>query len=81
MLAQQLQLDLRFESLAVVEIEDVIEFCQPKAKDLTQLKYEQAHFQHLYLKFATIKTQKLLRRHLEKLNGLIQDLQITAARG
>ena len=79
MLAQQLQLKLSFESVAVENINDEIEIWHLKFKSLSQLKHEQSHYQRIYLYFATVKTEKVLYRHLTKLNLMIQKRQNPAA--
>ena len=49
MLAQQLQLELSFESLAIENINDEIEIWHLRFKSLAQLKHEQSHYQRIYL--------------------------------
>ena len=79
MLAQQLQLKLSFESVDVENINDEIEIWHLRFKSLAQLKHEQSHYQSIYLNFATVKTEKVLYRHLTKLNLMIQERQNPAA--
>ena len=80
MLAQQLQLELSFESVAVENINNEIEIWHLRFKSLSQLKYEQCHYQSIYLNFATVKTERVLYRHLTKLNLMIQERQNPAPR-
>ena len=79
MLAQELQLELNFESVAVENINDEIEIWHLRFKSLSQLKHEQSHYQSICLYFATVKTEKVSYRHLTKLNLMIQERQNPAA--
>ncbi len=80
MLAQQLQLELSFEPVTVESLNDKIEIWRLRFKSLSQLKHEQSHYQMIYLRFATVKTERVLSRHLKKLNLMIQSRQNPAVR-